>query len=244
MSLAVVTGGTRGIGHAIATRLIESGHECLVTGRSAERPASTPAGARYRAADFEVDEELLALADLIGDLRPSILVNNAGINIGGDTASFALEDYDRLQRVNLRAPFVLIRAALPAMLERRWGRIVNVTSIWGVAGNRRNAAYCASKFGLDGLTVSVAAEVAPTGILVNAVAPGYIATETTVSRVSAQDAATATAAIPMGRMATPGEVAAFVAWLVSADNTYLTGQNIVVDGGLTRTSHPLARDDR
>jgi len=234
--LALVTGGTRGIGRAIAARLLADGHDCIVTGTSPSAPASVPAGAAYHGADLADDEQLRALEALVARCEPSILVNNAWRNIPGETPGFEMSDYDLMHRVNLRAPFALIGAALPSMRRHGWGRIVSVTSIWGVNGHAANAAYCASKFGLDGLTASVAAEVARDGVLVNAVAPGYVATDQTIGHFSAEQMADLGEAIPAGRFAAPEEIAALVSWLVSAENTYLTGQNLLIDGGLTRTA--------
>jgi NAD(P)-dependent dehydrogenase (short-subunit alcohol dehydrogenase family) len=233
--LAVVTGGTRGIGAAVAERLHADGFRCLLTGTAPDRPPSAPQLGDYVGVDLGDRASTSRFAAVLGDLRPDVLVNNAGINITGPTTEAGDDVYDRTLEVNLRAPFALVRAVLPGMVERGWGRIVNVTSIWGVTGNSEDAAYCASKFGLDGLTVSVAAEVARAGVLVNAVAPGYIRTDLLASHHSVGDLAAVSARIPVGRAGEPAEIAALVSWLVSTENTYLTGQNLVIDGGLTRT---------
>jgi len=210
----------------------------VVTGTSEARPPGAPEGAGYQCADLGDDGQLEELTALVARITPGILVNNAGINIRGDTPTFAMDAYERLQRVNVRGPFSLIQAALPGMRARSWGRIVNITSIWGVLGNAENAAYCASKFALDGLTASVAAEVAADNILVNAVAPGYVHTDAVAAGYTAEMLATARQAIPLGRLASPDEIAALVCWLASDENTYMTGQNLLIDGGLTRTAHP------
>ncbi len=235
---AIVTGAGRGIGRAIAERLLRDGHRCLVTGTTPDGAGRAPDGADYQVADLRNADHVEALAGVIRDSRPSILVNNAGINIKGSTADFATSAYDALHAVNVRAPFLLVAAALPGMVAASWGRIVNITSLWGIAGNPMNAAYCASKFGLDGLTASVAAEVASANILVNAVAPGYIYTEAAAEAFTPDALEAVSREIPVGRLGRPDEIASLVAWLVSDENSYMTGQNLLIDGGLTRTAHP------
>jgi 3-oxoacyl-[acyl-carrier protein] reductase len=120
------------------------------------------------------------------------------------------------------------------MQKQRWGRIVNISSIFGKVSREQRAAYSASKFGLDGMTVSLATEVAPCGILANCVAPGFIDTELTRSVLSSDQINAFKEQVPMKRLGTPEEVASLVSWLVSPDNSYLTGQNISIDGGFSR----------
>jgi NAD(P)-dependent dehydrogenase (short-subunit alcohol dehydrogenase family) len=236
--MAVVTGGTRGIGRAVATRLIADGHDCLVVATADSAPAGLPAGAQYYGTDLRSRKAAQQLAEHLRGIQPTILVNNVGLNIKGATKGFPVDQYDLLLDTNLRVPFILIQAVLPAMLSEGWGRIVNVTSLWGVSGNSEDAAYCASKFGLDGLTASVAAEVARAGILVNSVAPGFIYTEQAAEAYTDEALKAVSEAIPVGRLGKPEEVAALVSWLVGPENTYVTGQNILIDGGLTRTAKP------
>jgi NAD(P)-dependent dehydrogenase (short-subunit alcohol dehydrogenase family) len=188
--------------------------------------------------DLRRRDQVERFAAQILERRADVLVNNVGLNVKGATETFADDEYDTLLDVNLRAPFALIRAALPAMKDRGWGRIVNITSLWSLSGNRLDAAYCASKFGLDGLTASLAAEVAPSGVLANCVAPGFVLTEAAQAAYSPQDLESIGAQIPVGRLGKPAEIASLVSWLVSEQNTYLTGQNILIDGGLTRTAKP------
>jgi NAD(P)-dependent dehydrogenase (short-subunit alcohol dehydrogenase family) len=234
--LAVVTGGTRGIGRAIAVRLFEEGRDCLLTGTSREIPSGLPNDIKYYGIDLNNRQEVDDFASTLSALKPGILVNNVGINVKGDTATFC--DYDRLLDVNLRAPFTLIRAVLPGMIGAGWGRIVNITSLWSISANPRDAAYCASKFGLDGLTASVAGEVARHGVLVNSIAPGFIYTEAAADAYTQDELVSVSAEIPVGRLGRPEEVASLASWLLSEENTYLTGQNILIDGGLTRTAKP------
>jgi NAD(P)-dependent dehydrogenase (short-subunit alcohol dehydrogenase family) len=235
---ALVTAGTRGMGRAIALRLMQSGCECIVTGTTDASRQNAPEGAAALVADLTVSTDVARLADAISELQIDILVNNAGINVGGPTDEFVDADFDALMTINLKAPFSLSRAAIPYMKQCGWGRIVNITSLWSVRAQRNDAAYCASKFGLDGLTASLAAELAPHGILVNAVAPGYILTDTVAERFSQERIARDAQAIPLGRYGKPEEIAEIVAWLASSANSYMTGQNLVVDGGLSRTAFP------
>lgn len=236
--LAVVTGGTRGIGGAIAGRLIRDGHRVIFTGTAADRPDGLHPEAEYVSLDIRDRNAASGFAGLLTQRSPDVLVNNVGLNIKGPTASFEVTDYETLLDVNLRAPFLFIRAVLPGMISRGWGRIVNITSLWGVSGNAEDAAYCASKFGLDGLTASVAAEVAGHGVLVNSIAPGFIMTEAAEAAYSPEDLIAVTAEIPVGRLGQPSEVAALASWLVSDENSYMSGQNLLIDGGLTRTAKP------
>lgn len=239
---ALITGAGKGIGAAIANELRASGCACTITGRAAERPADLEASIGYLQLDYlDLASRRAAIAHVETALRPDILINNAGINLKGPMTE---TDDDRLEQIlgtNLAGPYALTRASLPHMIECGWGRIVNITSIWSVTGNPLNTAYCASKFGLDGLNASLAAEVAGKGVLVNAVSPGYTLSETMRGKYSQEQIDAAAQHIPAGRPGRPEEVAKLVAFLASEDNTYIVGQNICIDGGLTRTSHPFNR---
>jgi NAD(P)-dependent dehydrogenase (short-subunit alcohol dehydrogenase family) len=230
--LAVVTGATRGIGFAIAERLLADGADVIATGT---RPGGKgPNGAEYADIDFTDDDALARFADDLSRRRPDILVNNAGINIVSDFADIDPDDFERMHRINLAAPMRLCRAVLPAMRERKWGRIVNISSIWGKIAREGRASYAATKFGIDGLTAALAAEAAADGVLANCVAPGFIDTELTRRNLGADGIALLIKEVPCGRLGQPQEIAALVAWLASAENSYISGQNIAIDGGFTR----------
>ena len=160
-----------------------------------------------------------------------ILVNNAGINRLGTLETLDPAAFAEMHRVDLEAPFRLMQAALPGMMARGWGRVVNVGSVWALVGRPGRGGYAAAKAGLVALSRVAALEAARHGVLVNTVCPGYIATELTRVNNPPDVLAGIEAQIPMGRLGTPEEVAALVAWLVSARNGYLTGQVLTIDGG-------------
>lgn len=230
--LAVVTGATRGIGLAIAERLLSDGAKVIATGRAGE--ARGPAGSRYLAADFDDADAVENLARSLADLGPDILVNNAGINKVSPFAAIDGADFDQIHRVNLTVPFRLCQSVLPGMRRKGWGRIVSISSVWGKVSRAGRASYSASKFGLDGMTAALAAEVAGDGVLVNCVAPGFTDTELTRRVLSEADIEAIVAQVPARRLARPEEIASFVAWLAGPENTYISGQNIAIDGGFTR----------
>ncbi len=229
---AVVTGGTRGIGAAVAGQLADAGADVLAIGVS--ETATAPEGVKLELVDLSEPGSLSELAKRLEREPVDILVNNAGINVVSDFVDIRPDDFDAIHRINLRAPLVLMQAVIPGMRLRGWGRIVNVTSIFGHVSRAGRAAYSASKFGLDGLTAALAAEVARDGVLANCVAPGFVDTDLT-RRVLGQDGIDAVAAsVPIGRLAAPEEIARFVVWLASDANSYISGQNLLIDGGFSR----------
>ena len=230
---ALVTGGTRGIGASVARRLREGGAEVTVTGT--REGAAVREGCSYLTVDFADARATDLFAQRLSDRQVDILVNNAGINVIAPFAEIATEDFDRIQRVNLRAPMLLCRAVLASMRARGWGRIVNISSIFGVVSREQRASYSASKFALDGVTAALAAEAAADGVLANCVAPGFIDTELTRRVVGETGMVELASRVPAGRLGHPGEVAELVAWLAGPRNTYVSGQNVVIDGGFTRT---------
>lgn len=228
---ALVTGGTRGLGYAIATLLAELHARVTVTGTAPD--GARPAGCAYLACDFDDSAATAEFARSQGVVGYDILVNNAGINKVAPVAEYAPADFSRIQQVNVTAPFLLCQALAPGMAERGFGRIVNITSVWGVVSRPGRAAYSTSKFGLFGLTRALALEYAGRGVLVNGLAPGFVDTELTRRVLGAEGIAEMRSCIPVGRLAKPEEIARVCAFLASPANTYLTGQNVVVDGGFT-----------
>lgn len=229
---ALVTGGTRGIGHAIAIRLLADGATVTVTGTGPD--GQGPDGSVYKTVDFTDTEATEHFAEVIASDGFDILVNNAGINKIAPFAEIKTSDFERIQRVNVLGPMILCRAVLAGMRARGWGRIVNISSIWGKISKEQRAPYSTSKFGIDGMTAALAAEVAADGILANSVAPGFIDTELTQRVLGPEGIRELTAKVPVGRLGKPEEIAAFVAWLAGPENTYISGQNIAIDGGFTR----------
>ena len=229
---AVVTGATRGIGFAIAERLIKDGIEVVATGT--KRDAKYPEGAIYKSVDFLNEKSVNSFITFLQQQKIDILVNNAGINKIGEFALIDIEDFDQILRVNLRTPFQLCQAVIPNMKNKNWGRIVNITSIFGNITKEYRASYSSSKFGLDGMTAALAAEVSEFGILANSVGPGFIDTDLTRNVLGENGITQLEDRIPMKRLGQANEIASLVSWLVSEENTYMAGQNIMIDGGFSR----------
>ena len=159
---------------------------------------------------------------------------NAVFRIENRDVQFARPDFDQIQRVNIKAPFQITQTVLPHMKNKRWGRVVNIASIFSQISKAHRASYSTSKFGLDGLTTALAVEVAEFGILANCVSPGFIDTELTQKILGEATINKLKQEIPMKRLGQAYEIAELVTFLCSEKNTYLTGQNIVIDGGFTR----------
>lgn len=230
----VVTGASRGIGLAIAAGFAAQGARVVGTRTSPQASPGSGPCAEFIVADFADPAQIEACAKAVGRIAPDILVNNAGINKVAPFTEIAPGDFALVQQVNVLAPFRLCQAAIPGMRARGWGRIINLSSIWGKISRAGRASYSASKFALDGMTASIAAEHAGDGILANCVAPGFIDTELTRRVLGEAGIRDLTAAVPAGRLGSAEEIARLVLWLGSAQNTFISGQNIAADGGFTR----------
>jgi 3-oxoacyl-[acyl-carrier protein] reductase len=234
---ALVTGSTRGIGRAIAETLAKSGARVAIVGRDIEKAREAATAVGNGAQGFACDvTDTAAVTKLVADVESAfgsidILVNNAGITRDNLVMRLKDEDWDAVQNSNLRGAFAAIRAASRGMMKRRSGRIINISSIIGLIGNKGQANYAASKAGLIALTKSVAKELGSRNILVNAVAPGFIETEMTAA-MTPEAREGLGKQIALERLGSPQDVAATVAFLASDLASYITGQVLVVDGGM------------
>lgn len=236
--VALVTGGTRGIGLGIARGLADGGARVAVVARDAERAEQTAAqlpgeGHRGFGADVADAEQVNALVKRVEEEMGSldILVNNAGVTRDNVLMRLKDEDWNAVMDTNLKGAFNTVRAASRGMMKRRAGRVINITSVVGITGNKGQANYAASKAGLIGLTKSTARELASRGILVNAIAPGYIETDMT-AELSDDVRSALQSQIALGRLGQPEDIAAVVRFLAGPGAAYITGQVLVVDGGM------------
>ncbi len=214
--IALVTGASRGIGFAVVKCLKKQGIGVLTPGRD-ELDLSD---------DNSIDNYFSTLKTPV-----DILINNAGINILGSIQDLDEQSIKETVQVNLLAPLKIIRKVVPGMIKKGSGKIVNVGSIWGIITKPGRISYTMTKSGIGGLTRSMSVELAPSNILVNCVAPGYVNTELTRRNNSQKELKKIARSIPLGRLADPVEVAELVGFLCSEKNTYITGQTIAIDGG-------------
>lgn len=234
---AFVTGSTRGIGRAIAETLHRAGAKVAIVGRSLEVAEAVATqvgdGARGFACDVTDPASVRAAIDAAeAALGPiDILVNNAGLTRDNLLIRLTEADWDLVLAANLKGAFVATQAVIKGMMKRRQGRIINITSIVGITGNAGQANYAASKAGLIGFTKSVAKEYAGRGILANCIAPGFIETDMTGGLPEATRSALLES-IPLKRLGAPGDIAGAVLFLASDLGAYVTGQVLVVDGGM------------
>lgn len=215
----LITGGTRGIGKAISDVLQDTDqYRLIVPSRKDMDLAKHGSISNY----FDHD-----------NIKVDILINNAGINVLNSIDDISHETVADMLSVNLVAPLQLIQACVPHMKSQKWGRIINMSSIWGVRSKEFRTLYSATKFGLNGITKALSRELGEYNILVNSVCPGYVNTELTKKNVSPVEQEKIKATIPLNRFAEPVEIAKLVKFLVSEENTYISGQAIIIDGGYT-----------
>ena len=238
--VALVTGASRGIGEAIARRLAGEGATVIAAARSAEALEKVAASIRSSGGKAEACAlDLAEPASIESGVKTSlaahgqidVLVNNAGVTEDNLILRMSREAWDRVLATNLTGVFLLTQAVVKSMVRKRYGRIVNVTSVVGLMGNAGQANYAASKAGLVGLTKSVARELASRNVTCNAVAPGFIATAMT-EKMTEEAKASLTGRIPLDRLGAADDVAAAVAYLASDEASYVTGHVLNVSGGL------------
>jgi len=235
--VALVTGGTRGIGHDICRAFVAAGATVALCARDGAKAQETAAafggGTKGYPCDVAIALQVEALADAVErDFgHVDVLVNNAGFT--KDNLLFRLTegDWDAVMDTNLKGAFLVTKYAARGMIKRRWGRVINITSVVGLNGNKGQSNYSASKAGMIGFTKSVAKELASRNVLVNAVAPGYIDTELTRG-ISAEAKKYLLDNIPLGRLGQGPDIAGAVLFLASEFASYITGQVLVVDGGM------------
>lgn len=238
--IVLVTGATRGIGKQIADDFAKLGAELILTGTNKSQIYSLNQIAsrdktiekKYICADFINQDSIKEFIDEISNYdRIDVCINNAGINRINYIDETLIEDWNDILAVNLEAPLMIIRELSKLMKKNNYGRVVNISSIFGVISKEMRSLYSISKFGLRGLTVSSSIELARYNVLVNSVSPGFVLTELTKNILSKEEMHELSMQVPVGRFATPDEISKVVLFLSSNHNTYITGQNIIVDGG-------------
>ncbi len=240
--VALITGSSRGIGEVIARRLATEGVRVAINYRTSEDAANRvvqsiigSGGEAFAVgADVSQEQEARSLIERVLEQwqQLDILVNNAGITRDRLLMRMTSDEWDEVLNVNLRGAYLCVKFALPHMVRQRHGRIINISSVVGLAGNAGQANYAASKAGLIGFTKAIAREIASRNITVNALAPGYITTEM-VEKLPEEVKKQILARIPLGRFGEPEDVAETVTFLCSDEAGYITGQVITIDGGLT-----------
>jgi 3-oxoacyl-[acyl-carrier protein] reductase len=233
----IVTGGTKGIGAAIVKLLKVQDVRIIATGTQKNQITKLNQGKKdnnieYIHLDFrEVDSVNKMIERINNEDRIKALISNAGVNKIDYIYDIREEDWDYLMTVNLKGIFLLTKTVSKKMKKQKSGQILNISSIFGVVSKAKRASYSTTKFGLIGFTKGLALDLAPYNILVNALSPGFVLTELTKSILTEDEMSRLSKDVPLQRFAQPEEIAKCVAFLISDDNTYITGQNIIIDGG-------------
>jgi len=231
----LVTGGTRGIGASIVRHFENLNAEVIATGANKDQlHKSINRRVKYHYLDLKNEKSISDFIEYISQRKKiDVLINNAGMNKIDPIEKIKDEDWNNIYSINLYGPFVLTREISKIMKKNKYGRIVNIASIFGVISREKRAAYSSTKSGLIGLTKATAHDLAKDNILVNSISPGFIDTELTKNILGEKSMKEISSSIPLKRLGDPDEIAKLVLFLTSDQNTYITGENIIIDGGYT-----------
>jgi len=236
----LITGATSGIGKATASIFRSLGANLLLTGKTKENITALNKkldlyniiNERYYHIEFKPGNSLNEFLNFIEkQKRIDVLINNAGINRNNLVTDVLTEDLDSILAINLRAPFLIAQSVARVMKRNNYGRIVNIASIWGIITREQRSVYSTVKSGLIGMNRSIAIDLAKHNILVNAVSPGFVKTDLTNRIMTDQEARGLAKQVPLSRFAEPEEIARTIVFFASELNSYITGQNIIIDGG-------------
>ncbi len=237
--IVIITGGTRGIGKSLVRIFNDVGANVIITGTKDLNDINpnllrNNKSIQYHQLDFSLDESVKRFVHSLKKLnRIDVLINNAGVNKINTISEISVDDWDWMNTINLKGPFLLTKIVSEIMKKQNSGKIINIASIFSVVSKVKRSVYSATKWGLIGFTKAIALELAPFNIQVNAVSPGFVDTDLTRKILGFENMNQLKEIIPQGRLANPDEIANVVLFLCSSQNSYITGQNIVVDGGFT-----------
>ena len=224
----LVTGGNRGIGKGIVEAFLDNGNKVLATCRDMSKFPFKNENLTLAELDILDEESVNNFKTTLEDFEPEILINNAGITKDNLLLKMTDQEWLDVINTNLTGTFRVTKLAIKGMLKRKWGRIINMSSVSGIMGNPGQANYSASKSGIDGFTRSLAKELGSRNITVNSVAPGFVSTDMTENLINEE----LIKKIPMGRIGVVEDIVSMIMFIASEDANYITGQTLVVDGGL------------
>ena len=224
----IVTGGNRGIGKGIVLSLLEHSYHVLATSRDTKKFDISHPNLKFADLDVCDDESVSKFQEIVNKYDPDILINNAGVTKDNLFLRMTEDDWNEVIDTNLNSVFRITKLVVKGMLKKKWGRIINISSISGSMGNPGQTNYSASKAGVDAFTRSLAKELGSRNITVNSIAPGFIQTDMTESLINED----LVMKIPLKRVGNVDDVASMVNFLASEESNYITGQTLVVDGGL------------